>query len=180
MNRIVGYSLVLFLALTFWACRGGYSLTGGDVGEAESYSVYMFPNQAPLVNPNLSIQFTENLKQEILQQTPLQLVERGGDLEFSGAITDYSVSVRSAQSGETNAQNRLTVTVNVRLDYLDTSSSKHFYNIFERLNAVIDRGNAVNVQWHFEHGDEDMEETGKDYQNLFNMNFQFIEQEELF
>ena len=80
MNRIVAYSLVLLSVVTFLSCKGGYSFTGGDVGEAELYSVYMFPNQAPLVNPNLSIEFTENLKQEILQQTPLQLVERGGDL----------------------------------------------------------------------------------------------------
>ena len=84
--------------------------------------------------------------QEILQQTPLQLVERGGDLEFSGAITDYSVSVRSAQSGETNAQNRLTVTVKVDfLNNLDTK--KNFEQSFSRfrdydaslnLNAVED------------------------------------------
>ncbi len=75
---------------------------------------------------------------------------------------------------------KATTTVNIKLDYLDTSSSKHFYNIFERLNAVTEQGQTVDVRWHFEHGDEDMEETGKDYENLFNMNFQFIEQEELF
>jgi hypothetical protein len=146
MNRIVGYSLVIFSAFALWTCKGGYSLTGGDVGDAESYSVYMFPNQAPLVNPNLSILFTENLKQEILQQTPLQLVTRGGDLEFSGAITGYSVSVRSAQSGETNAQNRLTVTVKV--DFLNNlETKKNFEQTFSRfrdydanlnLNAVED------------------------------------------
>ncbi len=146
MKRIVGYSLVFILALTFWTCKGGYSFTGGDVGEAESFSVYVFPNQAPLVNPNLSIQFTENLKQEILQQTPLQLVERGGDLEFSGAITGYSVNVRSAQSGETNAQNRLTISVKV--DFLNNlDAKKNFEQTFSRfrdydanlnLNAVED------------------------------------------
>jgi hypothetical protein len=146
MKRVLGFTLLILGAVSFWACKGGYSFTGGDVGEAETYSVYMFPNQAPLVNPNLSIQFTENLKQEILQQTPLQLVERGGDLEFSGAITGYSVNVSSAQSGETNAQNRLTVTVKVNyLNNLD--SKKNFEQSFSRfrdydaslnLNAVED------------------------------------------
>lgn len=71
-------------------------------------------------------------------------------------------------------------TVNMKLDYLDTSSSKHFYNIFERLNAVTERGQQVAVKWHYEEGDEDMEETGKDYENFFNMEFQFIEVDELF
>ena len=57
--------------------------------------------------------------------------------------------------------------VNMRLDYLDTSSSKHLYNIFDRLRAVTERGQQVRVNWHYESGDDDMEETGKDYRQLF-------------
>ncbi|MCC6577088.1 MAG: DUF1987 domain-containing protein [Flavobacteriales bacterium] len=71
-------------------------------------------------------------------------------------------------------------TVNMRLDYLDTSSSKHLYNIFDRLNAVNERGQRVHVNWHFETGDEEMAETGKDYQRFFGLDFRFIEVEELF
>lgn len=71
-------------------------------------------------------------------------------------------------------------TVNMKMDYLDTSSSKHFYNIFDRLNAVSERGHQVKVNWHFETGDEEMAETGKDYQNFFRLDFEFIEVKELF
>lgn len=71
-------------------------------------------------------------------------------------------------------------TVNLRLDYLDTSSSKHFYNIFDRLRHVNDRGRTVHVNWHYESGDEEMAEAGKDYQGLFNLDFRFIEVQELF
>jgi hypothetical protein len=71
-------------------------------------------------------------------------------------------------------------TVNMKLDYLDTSSSKHLYNIFSRLDAVTERGQHVQVNWHYETGDEEMAETGKDYQSLFKLDFQFIEVEELF
>jgi len=71
-------------------------------------------------------------------------------------------------------------TVNMRLDYLDTSSSKHLYNIFQRLNAVNERGQQVQVNWHYESGDEEMAETGKDYESLFRMDFRFVEVEELF
>ena len=66
------------------------------------------------------------------------------------------------------------------LDYLDTSSSKHLYNIFSRLDAVTERGQHVQVNWHYETGDEEMAETGKDYQSLFKLDFAFIEVEELF
>jgi len=71
-------------------------------------------------------------------------------------------------------------TVNMHMDYLDTSSSRHLYNIFKRLNTAGETGNKVQVNWHFECGDEEMAETGKDYQSFFNMNFKFIEVEELF
>jgi hypothetical protein len=71
-------------------------------------------------------------------------------------------------------------TVNMKLDYLDTSSSKHLYNIFQRLDTIGDRGQNVQVNWHYESGDEEMAETGKDYQSFFKLNFQFIEVEELF
>lgn len=77
-------------------------------------------------------------------------------------------------------QPREQTTVNMRLDYLDTSSSKHFYNIFDRLSAVNERGSTVHVNWHYETGDEEMAETGKDYQSLFPMDFKFIEVRDLF
>ncbi len=71
-------------------------------------------------------------------------------------------------------------TVNMKLDYLDTSSSKHLYNIFQKLDAVSERGQHVKVNWHFETGDDEMAETGKDYQSLFKLDFAFIEVAELF
>ncbi|HOZ40944.1 MAG: DUF1987 domain-containing protein [Flavobacteriales bacterium] len=71
-------------------------------------------------------------------------------------------------------------TVNLRLDYLDTSSSKHLYNIFQRLNSVSERGRSVQVNWHYEQGDDEMAETGKDYQSFFRLDFNFIEVNELF
>jgi len=70
--------------------------------------------------------------------------------------------------------------VNMKLDYLDTSSSKHLYNIFQKLDAVSERGQHVQVNWHFETGDDEMAETGKDYQSLFKLDFAFIEVQELF
>ncbi|MFN6178021.1 MAG: DUF1987 domain-containing protein [Flavobacteriales bacterium] len=75
---------------------------------------------------------------------------------------------------------KVETTVNMRLDYLDTSSSKHLYNIFQKLDAVSERGQRVQVNWHYETGDEEMAETGKDYQSFFNLDFNFIEVKDLF
>ena len=87
-------------------------------------------------------------------------------------------ALRKQQPGHQSAKGE--TTVNMRLDYLDTSSSKHIYNIFSRLDAVTAQGRPVKVNWHYETGDEEMAETGKDYESLFQMDFSFIEVEELF
>lgn len=70
--------------------------------------------------------------------------------------------------------------VNLRLDYMDTGSSKHFYRIFTRLASIADHGKHVRVNWHYEIGDEAMAETGKDYEDQFALDFRFIPVSELF
>ncbi|MCW5897876.1 MAG: DUF1987 domain-containing protein [Flavobacteriales bacterium] len=92
--------------------------------------------------------------------------------QFYGRVYRWLDEYLQRPKGET--------TVNMRLDYLDTSSSKHFYNIFQKLDAVSERGQRVQVNWHYETGDEEMAETGKDYESFFNIDFQFIEVKELF
>lgn len=107
-------ALSIFALLT--ACgSGGYSFTGGDVGNAKTISVDFFPNYAPIVEPTLSQVFTEALRDIFVRQTSLELVERGGDLHFEGTITGYEVKPINAQSSDIGqaAANRLTITVNV-------------------------------------------------------------------
>ncbi len=94
-------------------CTGGYSFTGGDVGEAKTVSVERFPNNAPLVQPNLSQFLTEAIKDIFIQQTNLRLVEDDGDFHFSGSITDYRITPLAAQADQTSSQSRLTITVKV-------------------------------------------------------------------
>lgn len=103
----------LIIPLIFWGCRGGYSFTGGDVGAAKTIQIEFFPNYAPLVNPNLSQVFTDEVRQIFLNRTSLEQVNRDGDMKVEGAIVDYSVQVQSALASEQAAQNRLTVRVNI-------------------------------------------------------------------
>lgn len=111
--------LVLAILSLMTACGGGYSFTGADVGEAKTITVEFFPNNADLVNPQLSQTFTEKLRDNFVQQTPLELTQSGGDLLFQGTITDYVITPINAQAGGNDilggnvAQSRLTVGVNV-------------------------------------------------------------------
>lgn len=101
---------------------GIYSFTGASYGTAKTVSVKYFENKATLVNPTLSQNFTEKLKDKFLTQTPLKLVDSKGDLQFQGNITGYSTSPMGIQAGETAASNRLTITIKVK--FTNTTDSK--------------------------------------------------------
>lgn len=104
--------LTLFAGLV--AC-GGYSFSGITVDDERTVSIDFFTNTADLVKPELSQIFTEKLRDIFVQQTPLELVRRNGDMQFSGSIVRYTIEPINAQASDlgTVAQNRLTVDVNV-------------------------------------------------------------------
>jgi|TARA_R110002049_G_scaffold19876_18_gene74053 hypothetical protein len=122
--------LVLFTITTFlFVGCGIYGFTGGDVGNAKTIQVDFFRNQAQLIEPTLSQEFTTELQDLFTRQTNLVLVSSNGDLQFSGEITSYRIAPMSATSAQTSAQNRLTITVNVR--YINTvDDNKDFEKSF--------------------------------------------------
>src|SRR5690606_10975365 len=114
MKQWIGWFCILTFASFIAGCNV-YSFTGASISpEVQSVAIQYFPNNAPIVNPNLSSSFTERLKEKFITQTNLNLVENQGDLNFSGAITGYSTQPIAIQENETAALNRLTVTVNIK------------------------------------------------------------------
>lgn len=113
MKNIIYKSFFIISSLILISC-GAYSFTGGDVGKAQTIQVDFFPNQAQLIEPTLSQTFTQELQDLFTRQTNLTLTSNNGDLYFSGEITGYRIAPMSATSNQTSAQNRLTITVNVR------------------------------------------------------------------
>ncbi len=106
---------VLLTAVVFTACKVSYSFTGASIApNVKTFMVDFFPNRARLVNPNLSQLFTEGLQDKLVKQTSLNQITDGGDLEFSGQITDYDVKPMNISQGDMAAQNRLTITVKVK------------------------------------------------------------------
>ena len=113
MRKIIYITLFSISTLLLVAC-GAYSFTGGSTGDAKTLQIDFFPNQASLVEPTLSQSFTQEMLDLFTRQTNLTTVTSNGDLYFSGEITDYRITPMSATSDQTAAQNRLTITVNVR------------------------------------------------------------------
>lgn len=106
--------LLLTIMATFLGC-GAYSFTGvQDLGDAKTFQVNYFQNNAALVEPGLERDFTIALQDLILNQTNLSLVNSNGDLVYEGEITEYRISPTTATANSTAAQNRLTIGVNVR------------------------------------------------------------------
>lgn len=124
-------SIFLIAVVGVASCTGGYSFTGGDVGNAKTISVDVFPNYADYINPQLSQTFTEQLRQIFVRQTPLFLVSTGGDLHFEGSIVGYQISAKAATATETTAQNRLTISVNVIFTN-ELEPEKSFEQVFSR------------------------------------------------
>lgn len=114
-NKTLTIGFMLLLAVLMTSCKMSISLTGGTIdARAKTVAITNFPNNASLVNPNLSQSFTTALKDKIQGQTPLTIVSRNGDYTLEGEITGYSVSPVAIQGNDAAAMNRLTITVRVR------------------------------------------------------------------
>ncbi len=94
----------------------------------KTVKVNFIENRSRYVNPQLSPQLTDKLRQKIVNQT--RLTQTNGDeadWEISGAVTDYSVST-AAISNQQNATDRLTVSVTVTL-YDRLANKSKDYNV---------------------------------------------------
>jgi hypothetical protein len=116
MNWIKSSLLIIIIGLAFTACKVSYSFTGGTLSiDVHTFSVQFFQNRAPLVNPNLSDKFTEDLKEKFRSRTSLdEIVDGEGHLNFSGEITGYQTRAMDITSSDIASTNRLTITIRVK------------------------------------------------------------------
>jgi hypothetical protein len=68
--------------------------------------------------------------------------------------------------------------IHVSLEYFNTSSSKYILEIFKRLKSLLADGKEVLVKWYYEEDDEEMMETGEDYEDVSGLEFEIIAVEE--
>lgn len=127
--------MFLFLA----SCKF-YSFTGASIPEgAETIQVNFFINNAAdkvgsVFEPGLDRDFTNAVQEMLLNQTNLELTNVNGHLIYEGEIVEYLVSPMTATAQQTAAQNRLTISINVR--YINTNNEEddfekrfsHFYD----------------------------------------------------
>ncbi len=128
------------------SCRISYSFTGADIPiEAKTFSVRYFSNNASLVQPMLSQKMTEGLRDRLLQQTNLSMVNSSGDVAFEGEITNYTLQPVAIQGNETAQLTQLTVTINVRY-FNKINPEKNFESSFSRFQQFSSSVNLASIE----------------------------------
>ncbi len=137
--------LLLLVCVSLSGC-GIYSFSGASISpEAKTVSIQYFQNRAALVQPSLSTLFTEKLKDKFITQTNLRNVERDGDLQFEGYISEYYTQPVAIQGSQTAALNRLTITVSVK--FTNTKDTKLSYeSSFSRYAEYASSKNLSEVE----------------------------------
>lgn len=108
--------ICLMIAIVGCGCAVSFKFNGAsiDYSKTKTISIIEFPNHAELVNPNLSNEFSETVRDQFSRQTRLQLVPRDGDLNIEGEITGYQVQSMAISADSYAAQTKLTLTIKVR------------------------------------------------------------------
>lgn len=125
-----------------------YSFTGASIPQgAETVQVNFFVNNAAnevgsVFEPGLDRDFTNAVQEMLLNQTNLDLTNVNGHLIYEGEIVNYRVTPMTATAQETAAQNRLTMSVNVR--YFNTLNEDDDFE--KKFSFFFDFDAATQVQ----------------------------------
>ena len=107
--------LPLLAALFVFNSCGIYSFSGTSIQpDVNTITINFFEYRALRVNPSLSNDLTEAIRNQFRRMTRLEQVDLDGDMELSGQITGYEITPAAVTADEVAARNKLTVTVKVQ------------------------------------------------------------------
>ncbi|MEI8101071.1 MAG: LptE family protein [Bacteroidota bacterium] len=151
------YFVLLFLAVATSGCKPFwkyYDFKGANIpADINTFSVTFFSNEAQLVNPQLSMNFTEKLKSKFQTETRLGMVSSNGDYQFAGSITDYSITPASLNADIGTAQNQFNIKVRVEFTcekYPEKNFSRDysFFKLFDASSSFqsVEEGLSAEIQ----------------------------------
>ena len=126
-------ALLLALPLVVIACTVSYKFNGSSINydKVKTISIADFQNRAEYVYAPLATEFNQKMKDMFIQQTRLQLVNSGGDLEIDGEITGYNQYNESVDASGYSSKVKVTLTVNVRY----TNNTNHEEDFEQQFSA---------------------------------------------
>jgi hypothetical protein len=118
----------------------------------------------------------ENIERKATEDTPYILLRADGYCKFEGdsypedIATFYIPIVKWFEKYEREGRNDMVM--DMKLHYFNSASSKIFIEIFERLYKYT--GKSIVVNWYYPENDEEILESGKIYQGISNLEFNYI------
>ncbi|MCP4628579.1 MAG: DUF1987 domain-containing protein, partial [bacterium] len=73
-----------------------------------------------------------------------------------------------------NTADGISITLNFRISYFNSSSSKCLLDLLDMLEEYHDEGGSVIINWFYEKDDPDMMEMGEDFCEDFDLDFELI------
>ncbi|MEQ8715912.1 MAG: LptE family protein [Cyclobacteriaceae bacterium] len=134
MNSKYHLLAVICLAiLPFLQGCGVYGFTGASISpDIKTMSIQTFFNNATLGPSNMSVLFTEKVKDYYQQNTSLVLVDEEGDLQLDGTIDSYRLTPVAPQGGRGDDQQNITsltrLTISVKAEYINTQNDEYDFN----------------------------------------------------
>ena len=111
MKRILPLLAALLL---LQSCKISYSFSGTSIQpDVNTITINYIEYRAMRVNPSLSNDLTEAIRNQFRRMTRLEQVDVDGDMEMSGEITGYEITAAAVTADEIAARNKLTVTVKI-------------------------------------------------------------------
>ncbi|HBX49831.1 MAG: nuclear pore complex subunit [Bacteroidetes bacterium RIFOXYA12_FULL_35_11] len=88
-------------------------------------------------------------------------------IEFYKPLVEWISLYRSSPKASTE--------IKIYLEYFNTATSKCLTDLFKEIDALFKDGYQVNFNWYYE--DEDILESGQDYQSFLKVPFNMVELE---
>lgn len=147
MKSLLKLFLIVLVFTSFAGCKVRYSFRDASIpADLKTLSIQFFPSVAPLAPATLSQQFTESLRELFLSQTNLGYVQRNGDLNLEGSITNYITTPMAIQSGnDAAAYNQLSITVSVKVTNAK-NESQNFEQSFTNYTTYPAQTNLASVE----------------------------------
>lgn len=140
MRKLFHIVLVIAGLAGYLSSCGIYSFSGTSIQpDVKSITIPYVEYTALRVNPSLSNDLTEALKEKYRKLTRLEEVDVDGDLELVCTVTGYDVKATAVTANEMASQNRLTVTVKVEFSnkkYPEDDVSNNF-SAYEDFDATL-------------------------------------------
>ena len=128
--KIFNLLLLSGVVIFTWGC-GVYSFTGANISpDIKTITIETFFNNAALGPSNMSVLFTEKLKDYFQKSTSLVLVQDEGDLQIDGTIENYTLTPVAPTANDERGigYSALTrITISVKVNYVNTKDETFNY-----------------------------------------------------